>query len=189
MKKLSRFRAFTIGAVGIVLSACAHMGPPGSTALCNLNDDNGHPIPQNFTGTLGTVHRSHAANHVNQILKVESSCCASFDRLVFFVDGIHQPTYTVKYAQPPFSDCGSGNTHAVPGSAFLTIKMTPAQGHGNGQATVPRETSLHCPNLKHLSVTCDFEADLTFVVGLNTKKPYRVIELQNPTRLLLDVKR
>lgn len=104
------------------------------------------------------------------------------------VDGIHQPTYTVQYAQPPFTDCGSGNPHSVPGNAWLTIKMTPAQGHGAGQATLPRETSYRCANLRHLSITCDFEAGLTFVIGVNAKKPYRVIELQNPTRLVVDIK-
>src|SRR5215475_388384 len=112
---------------------------PGTTAnpsaLCQLQDDNGNPIPANFTGTTGTTHQGHAANHVNQILKVEHACCQDFDRLIFTVDGIHEPTYTIQYAAAPFSDCGSGNPHSIPGQAFLQIKMTPAQGHGNGQAT------------------------------------------------------
>ncbi len=162
--------------------------PPKPPVLCLLKDDDGHPIPANFSGTLGVTHRGHAANHVNEIRSVQSACCENFDRLVFAVDGIHQPTYTVQYAQPPFADCGSGNPHSVPGNAWLTIKMTPAQGHGAGQATLPRETSYRCANLRHLSITCDFEADLTFVIGVNAKKPYRVIELQNPTRLVVDIK-
>jgi len=154
-----------------------------------LKDDDGHGIPANFTGTLGTIHQSHAANHVNEILSVEHACCQNFDRLVFAIDGIHEPTYTIQYAQAPFTDCGSGNTHPVPGNAWLTIKMTPAQGHGTGHPTLPRDTSYDCPNLKHLAITCDFEADLTFVVGLRTKKPFRVIELHNPTtRLVVDIK-
>jgi hypothetical protein len=37
-------------------------------------------------------------------------------------------------------------------------------------------------------LTCDFEAKVSFVLGLNSKKPYRVVELQNPTRLIIDVK-
>jgi hypothetical protein len=86
------------------------------------------------------------------------------------------------------SRTAASNTHHVPVNAWLTIKMTPAQGHGTGQATLPRETSYQCANLKHLSITCDFESDLTFVVGVNAKKPYRVIELQNPTRLVVDIK-
>ena len=161
--------------------------PPHPSALCLLKDDDGHAIPANFSGTLGTIHRGHAASHVNEIQSVKSACCENFDRLVFAVDGFHEPTYTIQYAQPPFTDCGSGNTHHVPGNAWLTIKMTPAQGHGTAQATLPRDTSYQCANLKHLSITCDFESDLTFVVGVNAKKPYRVIELQNPTRLVVDI--
>jgi len=163
--------------------------PPQSSELCQLKDDNGNPIPANFTGILGTTHQSHAANHVNQILSVQHACCEGFDRLVFAVDGIHEPTYTIQYAAPPFSGCGSGNTHHVPGNAFLTIRMSPAQAHGNNQAALPRYTSYSCHNLKHLAITCDFESDLTFVVGLKSKKPYRVIEVQNPsTRLIVDIK-
>lgn len=160
--------------------------PPQSPALCILKDDDGHAIPADFSGTLGSTHQGHAANHVNEIQNVQSACCQNFDRLVFAVDGIHEPTYTIQYAQSPFSDCGSGNPHSVPGNAWLTIKMTPAQGHGT--VTLPRDTSYDCANLRHLSITCDFESDLTFVIGLNAKKPYRVIELQNPTRLVVDIK-
>jgi hypothetical protein len=158
-------------------------------AFCQLQDDNGNPIPASFAGTTGVTSRSHAANHLNQVLKVEHVCCQEFDRLIFTMDGFHEPTYTVEDAAAPFGDCGSGNPHTIPGQAFLQIKMTPAQGHGNGQATLPRDTSYSCPNLKHLAIICDFEADLTFVAGLNAKKPYRVLELHNPnTRLVVDIK-
>jgi hypothetical protein len=37
-------------------------------------------------------------------------------------------------------------------------------------------------------LTCDFEGKVVFVLGLVSKKPYRVVELQNPTRLVVDVK-
>src|SRR5262245_2962491 len=188
--KTSTCNWVTLVIAATALSACCckqktdtgkDAGPVGNPpALCLLNDDTGNPIPADFAGTTGATSRSHAANHVNQVLKVEHACCQGFDRLIFTMDGIHEPTYTIEYAAAPFSDCGSGNTHNVAGQAFLKIKMTPAEGHGNGQATLPRDTSYSCPNLKHLSIICDFESDLTFVIGLNAKKPYRVLELQNP---------
>ena len=37
-------------------------------------------------------------------------------------------------------------------------------------------------------LTCDFEAKVGFVIGLGSKTAHRVVELQNPTRLVLDVK-
>jgi hypothetical protein len=180
--------ATTLFTTGCSTTKHDNHGGSQPSALCTLRDDQGRVISANFPGTIGMIQGSHAANHVNEIQNVKSACCENFDRLVFAVDGIHQPSYTIKYAQPPFTDCGSGNTHQMPGNAWLTIKMTPAQGHGAGQATLPRETSYHCANLKHLSITCDFEADLTFVIGLNAKRPYRVIELQNPTRLVVDIR-
>jgi hypothetical protein len=51
-----------------------------------------------------------------------------------------------------------------------------------------RDRHLNCRNLKQLVLTCDFEAKTAFVLGLDAKKPYRVVELQNPTRLVIDVK-
>jgi hypothetical protein len=76
------------------------------------------------------------------------------------------------------------------GNAFLQISMDTAQAHTDaGQPTITdRNRHLNCSNLKQLVLTCDFEAKVTFVLGLNTKKPYRVVELQNPTRLVIDVK-
>lgn len=197
--KTSISLATTIAIAATSLSACCHTQKPdtgkaGGTvanpaALCQLQDDAGQPVPTNFAGTTGVTHQEHAANHLNQVLKVEHVCCQGFDRLIFTMDGIHQPTYTVEYAAAPFSDCGSGNTHNLPGQSFLKIKMSPAQGHGNGQPTLARDTAYDCRNLRHLAIICDFEADLTFVVGLNAKKPYRVLELQNPnTRLVVDIK-
>jgi hypothetical protein len=44
------------------------------------------------------------------------------------------------------------------------------------------------PKSETTRLTCDFEAKVGFVLGLNSKKPYRVVELQNPTRLIIDVK-
>lgn len=190
MKTPSQLIAATAVFATTLFTICACSTTPAGTnpAICDLTDDNGQPIPTDFTGTLGTTHQGHAANHVNEIQSVQAARCDGFDRLVFAVDGIHEPTYTIEYGQPLFTDCGSGNTHTVPGNAWLTIRMTPAQGHGDGQPTLPRDTTYECVNLRHLAITCDFEAELMFVVGLDSIKPYRVIELQNPTRLVVDIK-
>jgi hypothetical protein len=68
--------------------------------------------------------------------------------------------------------------------------MDTAQAHTDaGQPTITdRDRHLTCRNLKQLVLTCDFEAKVGFVLGLDSKKPYRVVELQNPTRLVIDVK-
>jgi hypothetical protein len=187
---LTSFLSPVIG-VGVLLAlaTCATQGPAPS-ALCHLNDDNGNPIPSTFAGTLNPSHRAHAATHVVLVQKAETACCEGFDRIVFTCEGFHHPTWKVRYVHPPIQQCGSGNNIAVSGNGFLQISMDTAQAHNDaGQPTITdRDRHLNCRNLKQLVLTCDFEAKVAFLVGLDSKKPYRVIELQNPTRLIVDVK-
>jgi hypothetical protein len=181
----------TVIGVGILLAltGCATQ-PPTPSALCTLTDDNGNPIPATFTGTLNPRHQGHAATHVVLVQKAETACCNGFDRVVFTCEGFHHPTWKVRYVHPPIQQCGSGNNIAMTGNAFLQISMDTAQAHTDaGQPTITdRDRHLNCQNLKQLVSTCDFEAKVGFVLGLNSKKPYRVVELQNPTRLIIDVK-
>jgi len=160
------------------------------SALCNLTDDNGNAIPPTFAGTVNPTHQGHAATHVVLLQKAETACCNGFDRIVFTFEGFHHPTWRVRYVHSPIQQCASGNNIAVAGTAFLQISMDTAQAHTDaGQPTITeRDRHLNCPNLKQLVLTCDFEAKVGFVLGLDSKKPYRVVELQNPTRLVIDVK-
>ena len=193
MKRASIFSSFLSPVIGACLlfslAGCATQGPTPS-ALCSLTDDNGNPIPATFTGTLNPSHQGHAASHVVLVQKAETACCNGFDRIVFTSEGFHHPTWRVKYVQPPIQQCASGNNIAVAGTAFLQISMDTAQAHTDaGQPTITdRDRHLNCANLKQLVLTCDFEAKVAFVFGLSSKKPYRVVELQNPTRLVVDVK-
>jgi hypothetical protein len=187
---LSSFLSPIIG-VGVLLSlaGCASQGPTPS-AYCSLTDDNGDPIPATFTGTLNPSHQGHAATHVVLMQRAETACCNGFDRIVLTFEGFHHPTWKGRYVQSPIQQCASGNNIAVAGNAFLQISMDTAQAHTDaGQPTITdHDRHLDCRNVKQLVLTCDFEAKVGFVIGLNAKKPYRIVELQNPTRLVIDVK-
>ncbi|MEP6698825.1 MAG: hypothetical protein ABJB09_03765 [Verrucomicrobiota bacterium] len=191
-RTLSCFFSFALGAtILLLLTNCTTPGSQSpSSALCQIKDDNGNAIPAIFTGTTSVTHRGHAANHVVEVQKVETICCAGFDRIVVTCDGFHHPTYTVKYVPAPIEECGSGNAVPVAGNARLQVSLKPAQAHTDaGQPTITdRNRHLYCPNLKHFVLPCDFESDVQLVFGLNAKKSYRVVELQNPTRLVIDVK-
>ena len=161
---------------------------PHPSAACTITD-HGNPIPSHFTGTVGTTHKAHAANHVVLVQSVDTGCCAQFDRIVFNIEGLHEPTYTIKYKQPPFSECGSGMNVPVSGHAWLDIRFKVAQTHTDaGQATVPNRINVNCSNLRRIDKLCDFESDVELVVSLDAKKPYRVVEIQDPTKLIIDIK-
>jgi len=42
--------------------------------------------------------------------------------------------------------------------------------------------------VKELISTCDFEAEVEWVAGVASPNRYRVLELRNPTRLVVDIK-
>ncbi|MBA2378972.1 MAG: hypothetical protein H0V76_05295, partial [Blastocatellia bacterium] len=42
--------------------------------------------------------------------------------------------------------------------------------------------------VKDLKITCDFEAEVTWVAGVASPNRYRVLELKAPTRLVVDIK-
>ena len=147
-------------------------------------------MPALFSGTLAPTHRGHVATHVVLLQKVQTACCNGFDRIVLTFEGLHHPTWRARYVNFPIQQCASGNNIAVAGSVFLQISMDTAQAHTDaGQPTITdRDRHLSCHNLKQLVLTCDFEAKVGFVLCLCSKTAYRVVELQNPTCLLVDVK-
>jgi hypothetical protein len=115
-------------------------------------------------------------------------------RIVFQFSG-HVPGYKVGIASPPFSDCGSGekvNTSSWNASAYMQIRLEPSGGVDLSKSADPtykgpRDISVDGNTLKHLKVTCDFEAVFTWVVGVDAKHPFNVQALDNPPRLVIDV--
>jgi len=89
----------------------------------------------------------------------------------------------------PVRDCGQGAVVPISGDGFLLIRMQPSNAHTEaGEASVQnRQQSPNLPVLKELKLICDFEADVQWILGLASPNRYRVLELTNPSRLVVDV--
>jgi hypothetical protein len=113
-----------------------------------------------------------------------------FDRVVFEFRGGAMPGYHVEYVDKPVRSCGSGDVLRVAGSGWLSVRLTPAQAHTDaGVATLKyRERRLRFPVLKELQSTCDFEGEVQWVLGVASANHYRVMELSDPARLVIDIK-
>ena len=117
-----------------------------------------------------------------------------FDRVVFqFRNDV--PGYRVEYVEPPLREDGSGNEVSIDGEAFVVIRMEPASGFdlttGEGELvyTGPRRLSGSDAGTSVISEvvrTGDFEAVLTWAVGLDERVGFRVSTLDNPARLVVD---
>lgn len=121
---------------------------------------------------------------------VRAGTHADFDRVVFEFDGPQVPGYQLQYVDKPIIQCGSGDETPLAGKGFLQVTMSPARGHDDqGRATVAAlEMKPKLPTLLELVRTCDFEAEVTWVLGNKAPTDFRVMELRDPTRLVVDVK-
>ncbi len=109
---------------------------------------------------------------------VEVSGSDGVDRVTFTFD-TDIPGYDVAYIDPPVRQDGSGNVVEVEGAAFLEIRMEPASGVDLGGTleptyTGPAEVQGDTALVTEVVRTGDFEANLTWVVGVDEEVPYRV---------------
>nr|MDQ3805703.1 hypothetical protein [Acidobacteriota bacterium] len=150
----------------------------------------GEHSEEDFRGTVAAVEREgDGAPALLRVVRTASR--EKFDRVVFEFEGARLPGYHVEYVDRPVRQCGSGEVVPVAGDAWLRVRLTPANAHTEaGQPTVKdRARRLNYPNLKELKALCDFEAEVEWVLGLASPNRYRVLELTNPARLVIDVKK
>jgi hypothetical protein len=192
-QSFTRLKEMNMPAVSLRMAVAAGIlaVAAGCANLCNLSDPStGVMIPDSFTGTVADTSAPKSLPAPALLTNVESAECTGFDRVVFTFEGSSVPGYFVSYIDRPVRACGSGNVVPVAGDAFLEIRMSPAQAHTDaGEVTVEdRNRMLNHANLRQLVDTCDFEADVTWVLGVGSPNAYRVTELTSPPRLVLDVK-
>jgi hypothetical protein len=111
-----------------------------------------------------------------------------WDRIVFEFDG-PLPTVDVRYVDSVLS-CGPGLPVPVQGVAVIGVRLFPTNAHTEqGQATLPSNT---VPGqggvITETKGYCDFEAVVQWAIGVKAKQPFKVTTLQNPTRLVIDIK-
>jgi len=110
-----------------------------------------------------------------------------YDRAVFeFADCM--PGYRVEYIDAA-SGCGSGLPEDVAGAAIIQVNANPAQAHNEaGESTIPSlELTPGLAQILELDSTCDFEGYVTWAIGITEAADFRVIELSEPNRIVVDV--
>lgn len=174
-------------------SAANNSANENSSVKANENSDtetNANDDKAEFTGTAGIIDKKNQVKGVAVLKEVRAARHGNYDRVVFEFEGAEMPSYHIEYIDKPVRACGSGHVVPLKGDGWLEIRFTPAAAHTEeGKPTVKnREQSPNFKIIKEMKSTCDFEAEVAWVLGVASPNHYRILELKNPTRLAVDIK-
>ena len=123
-----------------------------------------------------------------KLVNVRTGRHAAYDRTVFDFTG-GTPGYRVEYGT--LVSGGTGNPIPLAGAAALVVVFTPAFAHdiNTGAVTydITRTLNPKLPTLRQIKFGEDFEAHVSAGLGLADRVGFRVFQLHNPDRVVIDV--
>ena len=134
------------------------------------------------------AERASSAPTTPVLVAVRAAHRDGVDRVVFEVSGGLPATRQVGYVDRLVAD-GSGRRVRVAGQALLRVRFERAQAHtDDGSPTAaPRRVAYALPNVMTAVRAGDFEAVTTYGLGLAKRTPVRVMTLQAPPRVVVEV--
>lgn len=176
------------------------LGPPcdGSTTWYRLTPDlqvlsaqRLKELPRNFFPgtTLETVEAHRPGSPPALLFAPRTASQEGFDQVVFEFAGNSVPGYRVGYVNPSAVRCRSGETVEVAGAALLQVRLVPATTHNEaGKTTVPSpEIRPGLAVIQEMDMICNFEGNVTWLLGLAARNRFRVHELAEPARLVVEI--
>ena len=165
--------------------------PTGSASTPATSIASLEPIPSNelgeFTCELPIVEDPSVT--IANITDVRIGTHPDHDRVVFeFEQGT--PELTLDRATPPFSEDASGLPVDVDGTSFLRLTMrggTRQTDEGTSSYDGPTDFDPALPAVVDLLQGGDFERQSTWYLGLTSESCVRVLLLEEPPRLVIDV--
>jgi len=159
--------------VGLALTATTASASARSTDL---------PAPTNTAPVTAT------GTGYGQLVNVRTGRHATYDRVVFDFTG-GTPGYHVEYGT--LTGQGSGNPIPLAGTATLVIVFHTAAAHdlntGAPTYNISQTLNPNLPTLRQIKFGGDFEGYVAAGLGLTKLVGFRVFQLHNPDRVVIDV--
>jgi hypothetical protein len=114
----------------------------------------------------------------------------TYDRVVFDIDNPVAGSIRVRYVDVVRQD-GSGAPVSLAGKAFIQVTLGGVTGIDDDAALTfsPTDVKLRFQTLKEVRFVSSFEGYTTFGLGVSKKVGFRVFELPDPYRVVVDVAR
>lgn len=149
------------------------------------------PAPADTAWTVGIVEKGTDAGGSSTLTDVRAAGHPEYDRIAFEWSGEGLPGYAAEYVDRPVRECGSGRVVELRGDATLRLRFQPARAHSEeGETTIdPRSFDPELTNLLQVVLICDFEGSVEYALAVRSPNRYRVLELREPARVVVDVER
>jgi hypothetical protein len=165
MRFRSLLAATTVAAVALVLVAAPALAADSSTA----------------------AQTNAQAPTIPVLVDVRTAHHPGFDRITFEFRG-PRPNHRIGYVSQLVEDASGKPVHLA-GHAAINVVFQGANAHDEqGRPTVsPPRFKPGLPSLKEVAQIGDFEAVVTYGLGIDHKVPFKVLELSSPSRIAIDI--
>ena len=144
-------------------------------------------VPSLAAVVLALAAAPAGAQSTPTLVDVRARSHTGYDRVVFEFRGA-VPEHRIRYVDQLVED-GTGDPVSVAGAADLEVVFEGANAHEeDGSPTIsPRRFSPGLPAVKEIAQLGDFEAVVSYGIGVDQRRPIQVSTLSNPSRLVVDI--
>jgi hypothetical protein len=146
---------------------------------------------QGITGASAAFAESPRGNDSDaraRLVGLDAGKGSGVESMTFtFADTDVLPKYLVKYVDA-VREHPEGDPVPLPGSAYLQVGFALTNPNTDGRLSVPPDVAPAQPMVKEILLVRNLDGDLAFGVGLDKRTPFRVRELSEPTRLVVEVR-
>lgn len=141
------------------------------------------------TASASASASAGSASSAPVLTSIRAARHPGFDRLVFQFRGRVPAHRSATYVKHVRAD-GSGHLVRIKGKAKMLVRFYFANGHNDhGTSTFgPARRTFNLPGIIQVVNVGDFEAVLTFGVGVSRHAPFHMFKLTNPSRVVIDIK-
>ena len=123
-----------------------------------------------------------------RLVGVQAAHHPGFDRVVFQFAGPVPLRRHVRYVDRLLGD-PSGRPVRIAGRAILEVSFHPSAAHdGAGSVTAPDRVAFALPNVMTVVRSGDFEAVVSYGIGLAKRTSFHVFTLTRPSRVVIDIR-
>jgi hypothetical protein len=132
-------------------------------------------------------HRDALVQQAPLLVDVRTAHHPGFDRITFEFRGA-RPAHRIGYVSQLVED-GSGKPVDLAGAAAINVVFHGADAHhpDGSPSVAPRRFKPGLPSLEEVARIGDFEAVVTYGLGVDHRVPFKVLELSNPSRVAIDI--